>query len=135
VVLIGQGDERSQSQFLDLLRSSSCASRGESGGVQGILSRVEPSRALSLVVPLLSDTDFNLHDYDRAEPLMLQRLADSVCPLRSLQDSTRCPRAAEFLATVAELMEDVLAGQAAPLSRCYVYDAQENTLALESYAD
>jgi len=34
----------------------------------GILSRVEPARAVSLVVPLESDTDFNLHDYDRAEP-------------------------------------------------------------------
>jgi len=97
----------------------------------GILSRVEPSRALSLVVPLQSDMDFNLHDYDRAEPLMLNNLADSTRPLRTLLDSARCQRSAEFLATVAELMDSAVAGQPAPLSRCYVYDAQENTLTLE----
>jgi hypothetical protein len=92
---------------------------------------VEPSRALSLKVPLQSNTDFNLHDYDSAEPLMLQRLGDSAQPVHSLQDAARCPRSAEFLATVAELMDESLAGQAAPVARCYVYDAQENTLTLE----
>lgn len=97
----------------------------------GILSRVDRSRALSLVVPFESDTDFSLHDYDRAEPLMLERLKNSAKPLRTLQDSARCSRAAEFLATVAELMDAAVAGQPAPLYRCYVYDAQENTLALE----
>lgn len=97
----------------------------------GILSRVEPARALSLVVPLQSDTDFNLHDYDRAEPLMLEHLADSARPVRSLQDSARCPRSAEFLATVSELMDAAVSGEPAPQSRCYVYDAQENTLTLE----
>jgi hypothetical protein len=97
----------------------------------GILSRVEPSRALSLKVPLQSDTDFNLHDYERAEPVMFQRLSDSVQPVRSLQETSRCPRAPQFLATVAELIDRALASQPAPLSRCYVYDAQENTLTLE----
>ena len=97
----------------------------------GILSRVEPARALSLVVPLLSDTDFSLRDYDRAEPIMLQRLADSARPVHSLKVSGECPRATEFLGTVAELTDAALAGQRAPLSRCYVYDAQENTLTLE----
>jgi hypothetical protein len=97
----------------------------------GILSRVEPSRAVSLVVPLLSDTDYNLHDYDRAEPLMLEHLADSQRPLRTLDDSSRCTRSAGFLSTVAELMAVALQGHPAPLSRCYIYDAQENTLSLD----
>lgn len=97
----------------------------------GILSRVEPSQAVSLIVPLLSDTDYNLHDYDRAEPVMLEHLADSQRPLHTLGDSSRCARSAGFLATVAELMDTALQGQAAPLSRCYIYDAQENTLSLE----
>jgi hypothetical protein len=100
----------------------------------GILSRVDSSRALSLVVPLESDKDYNLHDYDSAEPLMLERLADSTRPVRALQDSSRCPRSAEFLATVAELLDDAVDGHAAPLSRCYVYDAQENTLIVEKIA-
>jgi hypothetical protein len=97
----------------------------------GILSRVEASGAISLVANLQSDTDYNLHDYARAEPVMLDRLSGSTQPLRSLQDATRCPRAEEFLATVAELVDMALATGKAPESRCYVYDAQENTLTLE----
>ena len=97
----------------------------------GILSRVEPARAISLVTNLQSDTDYNLHDYDQAEPVMLDRLSGSTQPVRFLQDNARCPRAEEFLATVAELMDAALAGQQAPASRCYVYDAQEDTLTLE----
>lgn len=100
----------------------------------GILSRVEPDCALSLVVPLQSDTDFNLRDYGRAEPLMLEHLGSSSRPVRSLQGSPRCQRSAEFLATVAELMDDAAEGRPAPLSRCYIYDAQENTLVLEGVA-
>ena len=136
-------DDVTASAFFGFMKSSQGKSAGEMQtelqrekelglhSFTGILSRVEPSRALSLVVPLQSAKDFTLHDYDSAEPLMLQRLADSSRPVRSLQDSTRCPRAAEFLATVAELLDAALAEQAAPLSRCYVYDAQENTLTLE----
>jgi len=40
----------------------------------GILSRVEPARAFSLVVPLESDTDFTLHQYELAAPLMFDRI-------------------------------------------------------------
>ena len=138
-----QQQDVTSSAFFGFMKSSQGKSLGEmqtelqrekqSGqhAFTGILSRVETSRALSLVVPLQSDTDFNLHDYDRAEPLMLDHLKDSSRPLRLLQDSSRCPRAAEFLATVAELVDAAVAGQSAPLSRCYVYDAQENTLTLE----
>jgi hypothetical protein len=135
--------EVTSSAFFGFMKSSQGKSAGEmqselqrekeSGlhAFTGILSRVEPSRALSLVVPLQSDTDFNLHDYTQAEPVMLERLASSARPLRTLQNASRCPRAAEFLATVAELMDAALADSRAPLSRCYVYDAQENTLVLE----
>jgi hypothetical protein len=142
---VGQShaDDVTASAFFGFMKSSQGKSAGEMQAelqrekeqglhaFTGILSRVEPSRALSLKVPLQSNTDFNLHDYDSAEPVMLQRLSDSAQPVHSLQDASRCPRAAEFLATVAELMDAALAGEAAPLARCYVYDAQENTLTLE----
>ena len=97
----------------------------------GILSRVEPSRALSTIVPLQSDTDFNLHQYAIAQPIMLDRIAVSDRPVRSLEYPSRCPRSASFLASVADLLDAALSGQAAPLSRCYVHDAQENTLTLD----
>jgi len=100
----------------------------------GILSRVEPARAFSVVVPLESDSDFTLHQYELAAPLMFDHIQSSDLPVRSLAGATHCPRAGSFLATVAELMNLALAGQSAPLSRCYVHDAQENTLTLESAA-
>ena len=40
----------------------------------GILSRVESGRAISLVVPLASSEDYNLHQYAEAEPIMLEKL-------------------------------------------------------------
>lgn len=138
-----KSDDITASAFFGFMKSSQGKSAGEMQAelqrekeqglhsFTGILSRVEPSRALSLKVPLQSNTDFNLHDYDRAEPLMLQRLSDSAQPVHALEDAARCPRAAEFLATVTELMDAALASQAAPVARCYVYDAQENTLTLE----
>ena len=62
---------------------------------------------------------------------MLDRLTRSLQPIRSLKEDSRCPRAEEFLASVAELMDAALAGHKGPESRCYIYDAQENTLTLE----
>jgi hypothetical protein len=100
----------------------------------GILSRVDRANAISLVVPLQSDTDFNLHQYAAAEPLMFENLGNSSRPLRTLQDASRCPRSEAFLGTIAEMMQAALDGQPAPLSRCYVYDAQENMLTVESIA-
>jgi hypothetical protein len=136
-------DDVTSSAFFGFMKSSSGKSVGEmqrelrkeqeqgQHSFTGILSRVEPSRALSTIVPLQSDTDFNLHQYDIAQPIMLDRIAASDRPVRSLEDPSRCLRSASFLATVAELIDAALAGQAAPLSRCYVHDAQENTLSLE----
>jgi hypothetical protein len=80
---------------------------------------------------LLSDTDYNLNDYDRAEPVMLEHLADSQRPVRTLDETPRCSRSAGFLATVAELMDAALQGQATPISLCYIHDAQENMLSLD----
>jgi hypothetical protein len=98
----------------------------------GILSRVDQASAISLVVPLQSATDFNLHQYATAEPLMFDNLGNSTGPLHTLQDAARCPRSEAFLATIAEMLEAALEGHTAPLSRCYVYDAQENMLTVES---
>jgi len=136
-------DDVTSSAFFGFMKSSRGKSVGEmqselrkeqeqgQHSFTGILSRVEPHRALSTVVPLQSDTDFSLYQYDIAQPLMLDRIAVSDRPVRSLEDPSRCPRSAAFLATVADLMDAALASQAAPLSRCYVHDAQENTLTLE----
>jgi hypothetical protein len=97
----------------------------------GILSRVEAGRAISLVVPLASDKDYNLYQYDEAEPLMLEKLGSSERPARTLENATGCPRAGEFLGGVSQLMDAALEKASVPASLCYVYDAQVNTLTLE----
>lgn len=138
-----QSDDVTTSAFFGFMKSSRGKSASEMQSelerekkqglhdFTGILSRVEATRAVSLVVPLESDTDFNLRDYDRAEPLMLERISESPRPVRSLEDTSRCARSTGFLATVAELVDDAVGGYAAPISRCYVYDAQDNALSLE----
>jgi hypothetical protein len=144
VSLPSREDDVTSSAFFGFMKSSRGKSVGEmqkelrkeqeqgQHAFTGILSRVDSSRALSTVVPLLSDTDFNLHQYNLAQPLMLDRIAASESPVRSLEASSRCSRSADFLASVADLMDAALAGQAAPLSRCYIHDAEENTLTLET---
>jgi len=107
----------------------------------GILSRVEPGHTFSLVVPLNSNQDFDLHQYGAAEPLMLDKLRISEKSPKTLADSAHCPRSGEFLGTLAELL-DAAVNSAAPQSGgissappeakslCYVHDAQVNTLTL-----
>ncbi|HMD41831.1 MAG TPA: hypothetical protein VKH45_02050 [Candidatus Acidoferrum sp.] len=97
----------------------------------GILSRVEPTRAMSIVVPMQSVTDYNLHQYAVAEPVMFQRIRVSEEPVKTLQAPTRCPSGSGFMATVAELMDAAIKGQKEMVSRCYVHNSQENTLTLE----
>jgi hypothetical protein len=100
----------------------------------GILSRVDAGHAISLTVPLASDIDYNLHQYAEAEPLMLEKLSSSERPARILENPAGCSRAGEFLGTVSELLDSALQNHGAPLSLCYVYDAEVNTLMIEHAA-
>jgi hypothetical protein len=97
----------------------------------GILSRVEPGSAVSVIVPMQSDTDYNLHQYALAEPVMFQRISLSDGPVKALPDASHCSRVSGFMATVAELMDAAIQGRRETISRCYIHDAQENTLTLE----
>lgn len=97
----------------------------------GILSRVDSGQAVSLVVPLASNVDYNLNQYVEAEPVMLERLSSSDRPLKVLQSSPGCDRPLEFLGAVAQLADGAMENPQAPKSVCYVYDAQVNTLTLE----
>jgi hypothetical protein len=98
---------------------------------KGILSRVERGQALSLVVPLNSDTDYNLHQYDEAEPLMLEKIGASDREVKKLDGGEGCEASEEFLGAVEGLMNQALGGGKAPLRTCYVYDSLANTLTLE----
>jgi hypothetical protein len=72
-----------------------------------------------------------LRQYNLAQPIMFERLGVSAGPVKNLQDPARCPGANGFMATVANLMDSALRVQQGPVSRCYIHDAQENTLTLD----
>jgi hypothetical protein len=139
----GNSDEVVSSVFFGFMKSSRGKSAGEMqeelkkekerGEFQftGILSRVESGHALSLTQPLASNTDFNLHQYDEAESIMLQKLRGSDRPVRALNSNGGCSRNSEFLGTVSELLSVALEKKPSPKSLCYVYDAQIHTLILE----
>ena len=139
-------DDIVSSTFFGFMKSSKGKSAGEmqdelkkekNGGTHsftGILSTVENDRATSLVVPLQSNEDFSFGQYEKAEPLMIEVLRTSERPVRELAVSSGCSTTGEFLSTVSALVDEALAGHASPASRCYVYDAQANTLILEHTA-
>jgi hypothetical protein len=97
----------------------------------GIVSRAEPGRSTSIIVPLQSQTDFTMRQYDAAQPVMLEHIAVSDRPVKTLQ-SAACPRAGQFLGTVSTLLQAALDGRKAPYTLCYLYDAEEDSLTVES---
>jgi hypothetical protein len=142
----GGGDDVVSSAFFGFMKSSRGKSaaemqeelkkereRGEHS-FTGILSRVDAGRAVSVVVPLASQTDFTLHQYAEAEPLILEKLGGTDRPIKEVKDLAGCGRASEFLATVSELVRLALQGEKAPKTLCYVYDAQVHTLRMERAA-
>ena len=137
------GDDVESSAFFGFMKSSKGKSASEMQDelkkekdrgqhlFTGILSTSEKGSAASLVVPLPSDIDFSFKQYPQAEPLMMEQLRTSQRPPRQIANAEECSSAGEFLTTVSALVDQAVVGKAAPLSRCYVYDAQVNTLTLE----
>lgn len=139
------GDHSSAySAFFGFMKSSKGKSVSEmqgelaKEGAQGqhlfsaILSRVDSGRALSLIVPMQSNVDYNLHQLGEAESYVFDEFLSSTRPVKEIPSASQCPRNAGFLGTVAELIDAALAGQKTPVALCYVYDAQVHTLSLRS---
>jgi hypothetical protein len=101
---------------------------------KAILSRVDSGRALSLVVPMQSNVDYNLHQLGEAQTYVFDEFLSSGQPVKKITSSEQCPRNAGFLGSVAELIDAALQGRKTPLAVCYVYDAQVHVLTLRSTA-
>jgi hypothetical protein len=99
-----------------------------------ILSRVDSGRGLSLVVPMQSTVDYNLHQLDEAQSYVFDEFLSSSRPVKKIPSMEQCPRNAGFLGTVKELIDAALAGRKTPASLCYVYDAQVHNLTMRSAA-
>ncbi len=137
-----RGDDIARSVFFGFMKSSQGKTAGEmqkelskekSGGEHlftGILSRVSPGRGVSLVEPLASHTDYTIHQYAEAEPLIFEKLSSPDRPIREVNDPQGCQRAGEFLQSVAELMDRALRQEKTPVTLCYIYDAKIYKLTL-----
>jgi hypothetical protein len=99
-----------------------------------ILSRVDSGRALSLVVPMQSKIDYNLHQLGEAQSYVLDEFLSNGRQVKKIPSKEQCARNAGFLGTVAELIDAALQRRKTPVSLCYVYDAQVHNLTLRTTA-
>jgi hypothetical protein len=137
-------DSAGYSAFFGFMKSSQGKSVSEMQGelskegthaehrFSAILSRVDSGRALSLVVPMQSSVDYNLHQLEEAQSYVFEEFLSSGRPVKKIPSDQQCPRNAGFLGTVKELIDAALAGQKTPVALCYVYDAQVHNLTLRS---
>lgn len=113
---------------------------GEKGSGQylfsAILNQADPGGSSAKTVPFTSDTDYNIHQIDAAEPVVFQRLQDTQGKFRALDPGQyrTCGRPEGFLSSVAELMDSALDGRATPKAVCYVYNGQLFRLTLTHVA-
>jgi hypothetical protein len=96
-----------------------------------IMSFVDGRIAVSRSVPLFSNGDLNLHQMDLAQELVLAHLGESRSIRRLESPSRQCPTSQGFLQAVDELIGVALAGSAAPVTRCYTYNAKNYTISLK----
>ncbi len=102
---------------------------------EATVSRVDRGRALYTGVPFYSDRDFNLHELEQAEQVVMSRLEDRQDrKFLRLEGPSQlsCERAGGFLSTIQELLEGSLKGSPTPVSLCYVYNARQYIATLEN---
>jgi hypothetical protein len=139
VLRSGDAGQPNASAFFGFMKSSkgqsvlamrSELSKEKSNGAhlfEGIISRVDQSRALTASVPYSSSRDLDLHQYTEAEKATLEQLRDnSARQIRGLDGPARqaCPRTGQFLSTTLQLMDDAVAGHPTPETLCYLYNAR-----------
>ncbi len=97
-----------------------------------ILNRADRNGSVAKTVPFASDTDFTIHQFDQAEPVVFNHLLNSEGKVHPL-DAGRfqaCGRPEGFLSTISELVDAALKGEPAPKALCYFYNGQLFKLAL-----
>jgi hypothetical protein len=99
---------------------------------EGVISGGRAGHAVSATVPIVSPTDFTLHQLPEAEKMVMERLKTSARAPRilDLASPTECRGGNGFLFTTRSLIESALSGQPLPITRCYVYHARQYSLSL-----
>lgn len=132
------------SAFMGFMKASKGASVAEMQGelsnektsgkylFEAIVTRVDQERAIARTSPFASDHDFTLKELERAEQVVLDRLADPARPVRRLEGPQSCGRTAGFLTTVQDLINQAIALSRKNPSLCYVYNARKYTATLKT---
>ncbi len=99
---------------------------------EAILSRVDSDGAVSRTVPFYSNEDLNLHQFDHAEALVMEKLSNAPMKMRQMDRSQKgCDGDQGFLFTLNRMMLEALSGKKAPRMVCYIYNARRYTVTLQ----
>jgi hypothetical protein len=100
---------------------------------RGIISHADGRRAVSVAIPIISSTNFTIHQLPLAQQAVMSGLqkADRAPRLLDFQSASECPDGMGFLFSVRELINASLAGGKVPVSRPYIYNARRYRLVLE----
>jgi hypothetical protein len=96
------------------------------------ITLIERARAVSRVVRLFSNTDFNLHQLDAVRDLAVHRLNEDPSQRELTGVELKCESPRGFLQAIDELSQYSINGGVLPRSLCYVYNARNYTLTLQN---
>jgi hypothetical protein len=100
------------------------------------INRIDQAAALSSVLPIVSPVDFHIGQLDDADRMVREQYESAfrLSSYRRLNGQGRraCERSESFLFTVKELIDAAVAGDGAPLTRCYVYNSKLLELTLRA---
>lgn len=101
---------------------------------QGVISRIEKTRHVSMTVPISSATDFTLFQLPLAQQMVLEQLKTATRPARimDIASAKGCTRSCGFLFTLRELISAALSGQRIPISNCYTYLSWSYSMSMRS---
>ena len=148
VLFARQGSEAQSSTFFGFMKvykgNSPDEMRKELDGEKGsgqylfsaILNQADADSTSAKTVPFTSNTDYNIHQMDAAEPVVFDQLQNTQGKFRLLDPEQyhACGRPEGFLSSVAELVDSALDGRATPEALCYVYNGQLFRLTLTHVA-
>jgi len=105
---------------------------GQSGAhlFEAIINRVDGNGGISKVVPFHSQQDFNLHELEKTQQVVFDRLAGEAGRVKRVDAQMRaaCAKANGFLSSVAELVDAALEGRKPPFETCYFYHGARFTM-------
>jgi hypothetical protein len=124
---------RSDASASELEGQMSKEKSGKAFLYQGVLSRMDGAGGIARTVPFASDRDFDIHTYEEAKSRVFAELDGPATKTRRTEPGLQqqCLRVSGFLASVAELVDAALEGNAAGRELCYLHYGELYSLRLD----